>query len=542
MNIAERLRDKAILCGDREAILEHRRDRSHFFSSMHSSSVGVSYSELFERTCNIAEQFRNKGVKQGDVVLVATSMSSELYTVLLAVFQLGATAMFIDVSQGAKHLDRCLSIVRPKAIVASWKFCVATLLTEKTRAIPLKFQLGNGILPCFHKLRDGRKIFAGKTLAQEVGVSPEHAALITFTSGSTGVPKAIVRSHGFLLTQLQVLSTHTSSEEHKNERELVTLPIFVLANLASGITSIIPDANLKKPGSFDEQPVIAQIESTRPSRITASPAFLDRLCTFAMANNLMFPTVKNVFTGGGPVFPKTVDAAMKVFPQADVQTVYGSTEAEPIALTSANALTLDDRTRMLNGAGLLVGKPIREIDVRIVAQTNVLDGKPLTLKRWEELTESSEVAGEILVAGDHVNSGYLNGQGEAETKVNVEGKIWHRTGDAGYIDRQGRLWLLGRHGNRIANDRGQLFPFQVEAVAKAQPGISAAALVEAESKRILVIECRSRRRGRRIAAALKAQLTWAHIDEVVVVRKIPMDKRHNSKVVYERLKRKLNIA
>lgn len=256
----------------------------------------------------------------------------------------------------------------------------------------------------------------------------------------------------------------------------------------------------------------------------------------------MFPTVRNLFTGGGPVFPITIDAAMKVFPHADIQTVYGSTEAEPIALTSANALTLDDRTRMLNGAGLLVGKPIRELDVKIVPQTNVFDGKPLTQKRWKELTASPEVAGEILVAGDHVISGYLNGQGDAETKVNVEGKIWHRTGDAGYIDRQGRLWLLGRHGNRIANDRGQLFPFQVEALAKAQPGISAAALVEGESKRILVIECRSRRRGRRIAAALKAQLTWAHIDQVVVVRKIPMDKRHNSKVVYERLKRKLNIA
>lgn len=558
MNIADILKEKASECGHAEAILMHRRDRWQILKGKESASV--SYAELYEKTCDIAEQFEKMGLKKGDVILVATAMSPELYAVLLATFQIGATAMFIDIAQGAKHLDTCLSIVKPQAIVASWKFCLATLLTERTRAIPFKFQLGHGLLPGFHVLRDKRKTSFDTSTCREIQalqVPVTHPALITFTSGSTGTPKAIVRSHGFLLTQLRVLSTHTSSSTNEptpkssqtleHERELVTLPIFVLANLASGITSVIPNADLKKPGLFDEQPVVEQIESLRPSRVTASPAFLERLCTFAMRSNLTFPTVKDVFTGGGPVFPKTLDAAMTVFPNADIQTVYGSTEAEPISLTSARRLSLDDRTKMLNGAGLLVGKPISEIEVKIVSQTSVLDGKStITQERWEELTETSDVGGEILVAGDHVIPGYLNGHGDAETKVNVEGRIWHRTGDAGYIDSAGRLWLLGRHGNRIANDRGLLFPFQVESVAKAQPGVSAAALVESESefesKRILVLECRSRRKGRRIALALKTQLSWAHIDDVVVVRKIPMDKRHNSKVVYDRLKRQLHIA
>ncbi len=549
MNIAEILREKAIESGDKDAILECRKDRFQWFKTKVSANHSVSYYQLYEKTLSIAEQFRRQGLTKGDVVLVATSMSSELYAVLLATFQIGATAMFIDIAQGAQHLDRCLSIVKPKAIVASWKFCLATLLTEKTRAIPLKFQLSGGSLPGFRALCHGLQVAEGATAVSAVLVSDNHPALITFTSGSTGLPKAIVRSHGFLLSQLRVLSSHMSSEDELNESELVTLPIFVLANLASGVTSIIPNANLKRPGSFDEQPVIDQLEKLLPSRITASPAFLDRLCAFAIAEDLMFPTIKDVFTGGGPVFPKTIDAAAKVFPNANIQTVYGSTEAEPIALTSSRLLTLEDRTKMLNGAGLLVGKPIDEIKVKIIAQPIDLEfhgGNSISKERWEELTASSQVAGEILVSGAHVISGYLNGQGDEETKVKVENTIWHRTGDAGYIDRLGRLWLLGRHGNRVGdNAEGQLFPFQVEAVAKAQPGVSAAALVElivsGVSKRILVIECRSRRKGRKIATELKGLLCWAHLDDVVVVRKIPMDRRHNSKVVYERLTKQLHL-
>lgn len=559
MNIATILQEKARLSGGSEAIIEPGRARDRLWARLRLSSTTtkVTYAQLYENTCNIATQLSRSGIGKNDVVLVATSMSSDLYAVLLAVFQVGATAMFIDIGQGAKHLERCLSIVTPKAIVSSWKFCLATLLTEKTRAIPLKFQLGSGLLPGFRQLHVNSQLISISHSTQRTScsvpgtsVTPDHPALITFTSGSTGVPKAIVRSHGFLLTQLDVLSRHTSVEPAA-QRELVTLPIFVLANLASGTTSIIPNANLKKPGSYHEKPVIDQVESLSPSRITASPAFLDRLAAYAILHNKTFPSVKSIFTGGGPVFPQTIDAASRAFPNADIQTVYGSTEAEPIALTSSRCLTLEERTKMLNGAGLLVGKPISEIEVKIVSDTNAIDGTPMTDARWAELTAHPEVAGEIVVAGEHVVNGYLNGQGDAETKVKVAGKTWHRTGDAGYFDSAGRLWLVGRHGNRISCkddcEHGQLFPFQVESVAKAKAGVSAAALISSTSnsgsiKRILVIECRSRRKARKIVAELSNQLAWAKLDEVLAVRRIPTDKRHNSKVVYDQLKRNLNIA
>src|SRR6185503_8477337 len=97
--------------------------------------------------------------------------------------------------------------------------------------------------------------------------------------------------------------------------------------------------------------------------------------------------------------------------------------------------------------------------------------------------ESGEV-GEIVVSGAHVLSGYLQGRGDEETKFRVDDAIWHRTGDAGWLDAQGRLWLLGRCAARIADERGTLWPFAVECAAQQNAAIRRAALVSDEGQRL----------------------------------------------------------
>jgi acyl-CoA synthetase (AMP-forming)/AMP-acid ligase II len=63
-------------------------------------------------------------------------------------------------------------------------------------------------------------------------------------------------------------------------------------------------------------------------------------------------------------------------------------------------------------------------------------------------------AGEVVLTGDHVLKGYLHGKCDRETKFEVDGERWHRTGDAGYFDKEGRLWLVGRCNVRIEDDKG----------------------------------------------------------------------------------------
>jgi acyl-CoA synthetase (AMP-forming)/AMP-acid ligase II len=134
------------------------------------------------------------------------------------------------------------------------------------------------------------------------------------------------------------------------------------------------------------------------------------------------------------------------------------------------------------------------------------------------------------VAGAHVNSGYLDPADDGSTKSVRDGVLWHRTGDAARIDEHGRLWLLGR---REAASGG-LFPFAVETAALSWPGVQQAALLADEGRARLALA------GDGLNATdLSVRAKVLGDIAVVPVKEVPMDKRHNSKADYARLRKML---
>jgi len=361
-------------------------------------------------------------------------------------------------------------------------------------------------------------------------------AIITFTSGSTGEPKAAVRTHGFLLAQHQALAESLALVP--GEVDLTTLPVFLLANLASGVTSVIPDADLRAPGAVDPAPLLEQIRLTRPTRVVASPALLDRLAAYARRRSQPLNSFRRIYTGGAPVFPRLLDEIAAIAPAAAVVAVYGSTEAEPIAQIDRHAIDAADRDAMQQGAGLLAGRPAPSVLLRILPDRWGTPLGPWQQAHIERESLAAMATGEIVVSGEHVLTGYLDGRGDEETKIRVDDRVWHRTGDAGYLDDRGRLWLLGRCAARVSDGKGILYPFAVECAASAIPDVRRSAFVEHGGRRVLVIEA-----GTDAAAdlreTLRARLSWARLDDVLLVRRIPVDSRHNAKIDYPALRRLL---
>lgn len=518
MNIVELLRKQARERPEAPAIIESRGGR-------HTS---VSFAELDEASARGATLLRDNGLLANDTVLVFLPMSIDLYIVLLALFRRGITAMFLDPSAGGKHLERCCSIRPPQGFIGSAKAHLLRLLCPAIRRIPHRFAMGRcvpGAVPWRLPEELPRE-------CADTPVTPETAALITFTSGSTGLPKGVVRSHGFLQEQHRVLEQAVSLVS--GETDLTTLPIFALANLASGTTSLIPDADLRRPGFIDPAPVLRQLDGFRPTRTVASPALLERLCERCEKTGRRIEGFTRVFTGGAPVFPQLLQRLAEVFSHAEIIAVYGSTEAEPIALARWSEVTAADRGRMVAGGGLLAGTPVREIRVRIMGEHWGKPLGPLLGEEFQRLCLPEYETGEIVVSGAHVLEGYLNHRGDEETKIRVDGTVWHRTGDSGYLDATGRLWLMGRTSATIVDDRGTLHPFAVECAAMRHPAVRRAALIRHQGKRILLVEPV---RAMKIPTdqELLEELSWACIDEVRSLKRIPVDKRHNAKVDYTEL-------
>lgn len=522
MNIAQILRDRATASGDQAAILD-----------VHRGEVRrLTFRELESAAAAAAGNLRQAGLRPGDAVLVLVPMSAELYITLCALFRLGLTAQFLDPSAGRQHIEACCALCDPRAFIGSSRAQWLRFISPALRRIPLKFSTGRPVFGARPLIQPKANGFAGADLMETC--LPTTPALIRFTSGSTGEPKAAVRSHGFLLEQQRVIER--SLQLAAGEVDLSTLPIFVLANLASGVTSILPDGDLRAPAKIRPEPVIRQIDNHRPNRVSASPAFLKQLAGHCAQTGESLDTLERVFTGGAPVFPHLLDRFQTLAPKADIVAVYGSTEAEPIAKISRREISQADRDQMAEGRGLLAGYPDPAIRICLVQEGANPGTTSLSPSEFAAAQTPPGQPGQIVVSGPHVQPGYLNGVGDAETKWNIEGTAWHRTGDSGQLDSQGRLWLLGRSSERIQDARGTLYPFQVECAAHQHSGVERSALIAHRGERWLVVEVQAGQPRPNLIAAL----AWAALDRIHYVRRIPVDSRHNAKVDYPALRKMLD--
>jgi len=525
MNIVEVLKTQTKKLPDSVALMEP--DRRNIKS--------LTFSEIESASCRAAALLSRAGLGAGDAVLVFQPMSADLYIALLAIFRLRLVAVFIDPSAGRKHIERCCQLIPPKALIATPKAHMLQFLSPALRRIPTKFSTG-------FRLPGTKPWGRWKQCAENRKIAPcayDTPALITFTSGSTGEPKVAVRTHGFLLAQHRVLAKELS---HTHEDTVLgTLPIFILSHLGTGVPSLMPDADLRRPGFIDAGPVVRQIQKYKVTTIEASPAFFERILRYCQEHRVTLPGLRKILTGGGPIFPRLLKQLQNLAPNAEIIAVYGSTEAEPIAQISQDAMDDTDTQSMTSGKGLLAGQPVKNIQLRIMADRWGSPIAPLSRSQFEAMCLPPGKAGEIVVSGDHVLPGYWKGRGNQETKFKVSGATWHRTGDAGYLDEKGRLWLLGRCMARIEDQRGVLYPFAVESAVSQDANIRRSACVSFENRRTLAIELKRPVSSRDIAA-LKAKLSWAAIDRVAVLNRIPVDPRHNAKIDYPALNALLSVA
>ena len=536
MNITQILADQATQRPEAPAIVE----------AAGAGNRTLTFAQLAERSARAAALLHAAGLRKGDRVLVFQPMSIELYVALLAIFRLGLVATVLDPSAGRGHIEQCCGIARPRAFIGPARAHILRFLCRGLRRIERHFVTA-GWAP---RATRWSTLERYEPLNSITPCDSSRDALLTFTSGSTGVPKAAVRSHGFLLAQHEALAE--SIELEPGEVDLPTLPIFVLANLASGVTTVVPQGDLRRPGFIEPGPVLEQIERHRVTRTVGSPALYARLLRGARAaargkaapeargesGDTGLRTLRKLYTGGAPVFPPLLQELQSALPLGRVIVVYGSTEAEPISHLEWADTDPADRSAMFAGKGLLVGRSVRQIDLRILRNQW---GKPLpamNAAEFDALALPPEHGGEIVVSGPHVLGGYLNGVGDEETKFRVEGEVWHRTGDAGHLDDRGRLWLLGRAGAVIRDERGTIHPFAAECAASQLPWIERSALATRDGERLLAVQLGSRAPAD-AARCVQETLPWAQIDRIVPIPQIPVDRRHNAKVDYPALMKEL---
>src|SRR5260370_8321405 len=295
--------------------------------------------------CSIADELRSADLKEGDGVLLLHPVAAELYLVLIALFRLGCVAIFLDPSAGRAHIERCCAISPPKAFFGSPGAQLLRWTIPALRRVPKAFC--SGWFPGSLRLDLGTDAAPQREIAPLTAEAP---ALVTFTSGSTGQPKAALRTHGFLLAQHRTLEASLALQA--GTPDLTTLPIFVLANLASGVTCVLPDADLRSPGKIAARPVLAQIQRHKIETTAASPAFLSRLLDECERSGIAMPSLSSIYLGDAAVVPGLLHHAKQICELANITAVYGSLIAQPMAEIARSNISKEAFTCMELGKGV----------------------------------------------------------------------------------------------------------------------------------------------------------------------------------------------
>jgi len=240
----------------------------------------------------------------------------------------------------------------------------------------------------------------------------------------------------------------------------------------------------------------------------------------------------------------TIRRLQKALPaDAEVFTPYGATECLPVASVSGTELNNKVEQRTAIGEGTCVGRPVKPNSVKIIA---VNDNALETFENSVQLPVG--IIGEIVVYGPTSTDTYWQktGQTRLAKMTDSQGRIWHRMGDVGYFDTEGRLWYCGRKSQRVVNEHECLYPDQVEAIFNVHPEVARTALVgigdTGQQTPVLCVETLHRTnafRRERIRIDL-LQLGRNHvvsksIQQILFHKSFPVDIRHNAKIGREKL-------
>ena len=231
---------------------------------------------------------------------------------------------------------------------------------------------------------------------------------------------------------------------------------------------------------------------------------------------------------------------------ANMFTPYGATEALPIASIESRDVLAGLAEKSSHGAGTCLGKSFKGIQWRVI---EINDGPLVTIDQVRELPVGQ--IGELMVAGDVVTKNYVTRLDQnALHKVADGDRVWHRMGDVGYLDSEGRFWFCGRKSHRVQTVGGNLYTEQCEAIVNQHPKIHRSALVglgqPKQQTPIIIVEPWAEHRPETeldsslLLGELRSMCEQHRVTEqikhyLIYPKRLPTDIRHNSKIFREKL-------
>lgn len=441
----------------------------------------------------LAAGLSDRGVQPGDVVAVVGFNSIEYMELLLAIPYVGAIVAPVNYRWSFEEAAQALELVRPSAFIfdggyGSWarrlmdsgSFSYVGLYL--TMGDPVSTSHAANFVSVGHIKRSPRG-----TMVMEPVSAPRDVALICFTSGTTGRPKGVAISHTSLI--IQSLAKIAVVGYGEDDVYLHTAPLCHIGGISSCLAILMAGGCHVLIPKFDAKSAFKAIQEQKVTCFITVPAIMADLLSYARKENISgCGAVTKILNGGGGLSAELINKASCLFLHAAIFSAYGMTEAcSSLTFMAINKSEPQETENQLSShsGGVCVGKPAPHVEIQI--------GR-------EDINSSSSPMGKILTRGLHTMVGYW-ANNTVDTSESVRNG-WLDTGDTGWIDRTGNLWLMGRQKGRIKSGGENVYPEEIELVLSQHPGVA----------KVVVLGVPDSRLGEKLVACVNIMDDWKWVD------------------------------
>jgi long-chain acyl-CoA synthetase len=418
------------------------------------------WAEVADRVARLAGALRELGVGHGDRVAILMLNQDRYLELYLAIAWAGAVVVPLNIRWTAEENRDCLTDCRPKLLFVDAAFAKMGAGIAKSPGTIQLVYADDAPNARPNSAFDYEKLVADAAPIPDVEAAETDLAGIFYTGGTTGRSKGVMLSHRNLLASARngLFLSGRYVDKDPSRRYLHVAPMFHLADLAAMHSTLLVGISHAIIRMFTPDGLARAVEKFRVSRTLLVPTMVQMFVDQPGFEKFDLSSLVLVTYGAAPMSEAVLDRAMKALPHVEFVQGYGMTELSP------GATVLDWRDHLgesrAKGRHRSAGRAFPMVEVRVVDP----DGKPVPPR----------AVGEIVVRGDVVMMGYWE-RPEETKKAIVDG--WMHTGDAGYMDEDGYVYIVDRIKDMIVTGGENVYSAEVENCVAQHPAVAQCAII-----------------------------------------------------------------
>lgn len=429
-----------------DLLLDQVRSQPDHHAIIHDDAR-ISYGELWQRIMKAAKRLRERGVDQGDRVVMLMDNSVHYVVAYYAIMYLEAVSVPLNTGLKGQQLGQIISHAQSSVVLHDGSHAAVKALEpqlEEASATALNIATSD--------LSDGELLCPDST-PEKSRASDGQLNTIIYTSGTTGRPKGVMLSGKNLLSNTLAIIEYLGLSS--DDRMMCVLPFYYAygnsilhTHLAAGAT-IILENSLMYPG-----PVLERMATEKVTGFAGVPSTFRLLLLRCDLSQFPLPDLRYLTQAGGAMAAEDIQRVVDYWPSAQFFAMYGQTEATA-------RLTYLPPDRLADKAAS-VGRPVAGVRIKVIDE------------HGREVPRG--VTGEICATGPNIMLGYWQDPVASETKLMGQ---WLRTGDLGFRDEEGFITIVGRSTDMIKTGDHRVAPEEVEQVIAAMESVEEVGVVGA---------------------------------------------------------------